>query len=298
MIFPEKFGEENFFVYCNSPKARPTLQSFRLDNDGEDRLIAFINELKAKNVRTWKKLVDNWPDPSKGRQVEEPIEPVPIVVLDSFARFYPGTANENDAQAMTAVMDAANSVAVATGAIVLCLHHVSQAQHGANMEDIDPRTYGRGSTALQAAARVNLTLASVKDTDGQVVGLKYLSNSQPPSPPMFFRVRPEGAPREKGICFFELMSKEEVAKIKEDVKATKQSQLPGSQEIEQELRAMGKVAEINKSALKEAIATLTGMNPGSKKVREHANQILEEMLADGKLEPNEKKKGYPVYRLT
>jgi len=82
-------------------------------------------------------------------------EPFGLVVLDSLSRLKPKDVEENDADAMTAWLDALEELAQECGVYILLVHHVGHADRK------DSRSAARGSSAIGAVAQGMWTLERV-----------------------------------------------------------------------------------------------------------------------------------------
>ncbi len=117
-----------------------------------------------------------------------------LIVLDPLRRLHDG--DENDSGAMTRVVCRLESLAMATGAAVIAVHHSSRAA--------DLNGYGgsqhasRGSTALPDGVRWQANLVGMSEKEAEVLQVKddrrlYLrlvlskSNYAPPSPAIWMR---------------------------------------------------------------------------------------------------------------
>jgi replicative DNA helicase len=82
-------------------------------------------------------------------------DPFGLVVLDSLSRLKPGDAEENDNDAMSALLGRLQEIAEEAGAYIVLIHHVGHSERQ------DPRTAGRGASAIAAVAQVAWLLEEV-----------------------------------------------------------------------------------------------------------------------------------------
>jgi hypothetical protein len=99
-------------------------------------------------------------------------EKVALIVVDTFARCFPG-GNENDAQDVGEVVAAADHIRAETGAALAFVHHAGK----------DPSKGARGSSALRAAADTELL---VEGTSGTRTLTVTKQRDLEPAPPMGF----------------------------------------------------------------------------------------------------------------
>jgi len=119
-----------------------------------------------------------------------------LIVLDPVSRFRGG--DENDSQAATMFIAALESIAQATGATVLGVHHTTKASQGAN-GDAMAQGAARGASALTDGCRWQLNLATMtpqearrhgiadEDRQGYVRAEITKTNYAPPSPGLWLR---------------------------------------------------------------------------------------------------------------
>jgi hypothetical protein len=82
-------------------------------------------------------------------------DPFGLLVLDSLSRLKPPDVEENDNDGMTQWLDKLEELAIKFGAYVLLLHH---AGHGGEGRSSDPRSAGRGASAIGAVSAAQLLL--------------------------------------------------------------------------------------------------------------------------------------------
>ena len=95
-----------------------------------------------------------------------------LIILDTLARMVNG--DENSAQDMRPFNEAVCSLAQATGAAVLSIHHVGKGHDGNSDKKLWQRLHPealRGSSALEGAARFIIQMAALSPSEAQTAGL-------------------------------------------------------------------------------------------------------------------------------
>lgn len=128
-----------------------------VDLSSAEQVQKFIEDLKQIHHHTGEKII--------------------LVVFDTLARSI-GQADENCAQAMTGIVNAADAIARAVKAHVMLVHHTGK----------DVERGGRGSSALRGAVDTELSLLPLKS--GTVVVSQEKQRTMPKSPPVYFRTEP------------------------------------------------------------------------------------------------------------
>lgn len=105
-----------------------------------------------------------------------------VIVLDALYRLLPDGTSENDNSGMMQVYNCVDSLAMATGAAVVCIHHSSKGNQG----EKSITDGGSGAGSISRAADTHLILREHED-DGQVVMEAVARSWLPPKPVVLSR---------------------------------------------------------------------------------------------------------------
>jgi hypothetical protein len=94
------------------------------------------------------------------REAKDTGDPIGLVVLDSLSRLKPDDVDENDNNAMYRWLDRLDAIAQAHSVYILLIHH---AGHGGEGRSADPKSAGRGASAIGAVTSAQLLLERAKD---------------------------------------------------------------------------------------------------------------------------------------
>ena len=253
---PEGFArKDRFFSWCkgDSPGLFDRLQV--IEPAGRDRICRAIDALRERV--------------SPGA----PEKATPLVVIDTLARLSPG--NELDNAYLTRLVTSMEEVGQRTGAAVLVLQHVPQAQHGVEFESIDPLTYGRGGTAVACATRAALILKAIPNTASRVDGLKGIANWGGNLGPVYFETHGEG---EWGKKRYRLIGPEELAEIQaQQAAATRLHPLDVLARAFDGRLESGASVTITK--VRENVARLSEISPAT--AREPADEVVQAWHREG-----------------